>query len=265
MGNVVAVAAMILVAATLSFRGRVRLAAAACLPLAIAPLIMSLTRGAILGFLASLVVVGAASRWQHLVGLLLVTAIAAGLAFGVAGLGGTVGVRLASIARAGSDPDQSVRDRYDLWHLAVDVWRTDPVRGVGIKNFAEYRDTYAPLGLSSGGDVASEHSYVRVQLLSPHNEYLLILSEQGVAGLAGYVSLLVVLLVAPTRLRRRPEPAARFVGLATLGAAVQLCVITLYGELGGPSALLGATWIGLCLAGARLADPGTVALQEGTR
>jgi O-antigen ligase len=267
MGDVTAIAAMILVAALVSYRGPVRLAAAAGLPPAVVALAMSLTRGAMLAFAVSLVVVAAASGWQHLLGLTLVAAVMAGLTLGLTGVGSTVGDRLATIAAAGSAPDQSVQDRYDLWGLALHVWRDHPVRGVGIKNFAGYRDTYAPLGLSSGGDVASERQYVRVQLLSPHNEYLLILSEQGLPGLVGYLSLLVAVLAAPTRLRRRPEPTARFAGLAMLGAAVQLCMVTIYGELGGPSALLDSVCIGLCLAAPRLARdrdrPALPMLQKG--
>jgi O-antigen ligase len=257
MGNIMATTAVILVAALLCFRGRLRAAAALGLPLAVIPLAMSLTRGAILAFAFSLVVVGAASRWQHLLGLATVVLVAGSVLFAVGGAGGTVAGRLTSIASAGSSPDQSVADRYQLWQLALDVWRTDPVRGVGIKNFAAYRDTYAPLGLSSGGDVASGHSYVRVQLLSSHNEYLLILAEQGLPGLAAYLSLMLALLAAPTRLRRQRPPAARFLGLATLGIGVQLCLIGLYGELSGPSALFGAVCIGLCLAAGRLGTAGS--------
>jgi O-antigen ligase len=266
MGNVLATTAVILVAALLCCRGRLQVAAAVGLPLAVIPLALSLTRGAILAFAVSLVVVGAASGWRHLLGLAVVTLVAGSVLLAVGGAGGTVAGRLTSIASAGSSPDQSVSDRYQLWRLALDVWRTDPVRGVGIKNFAAYRDTYAPLGLSSGGDVASGHSYVRVQLLSSHNEYLLVLAEQGLPGLVAYLSLMLALLAAPTRLRRQREPAARFLGLAMLGIGVQLCVIGLYGELSGPSALFGAVCIGLCLAGGRLGTgTGSGTGSEGAR
>ena len=47
----------------------------------------------------------------------------------------------------------SVRDRYALWDAALGMWRDHPVTGVGPKNFTDYRDTYASVGLSSGSDV----------------------------------------------------------------------------------------------------------------
>lgn len=252
MGNLMAVAAVVLVAALLRLPGRWPLAALAGLPLAVVPLAMSLSRGAMIAFVLAAVLVAAAAGWRQLLGLAL---LAAGLAvlLSLTGAGDTVvGSRLSTTTSAGTAPDQSVRDRYELWAAAVAVWHAHPVTGVGVKNFAAYRDTYAGLGLSSGGDVASDSSYQRVQLLSPHDEYLLILSEQGTFGLASYLALVLAGLAAPLRLRRARTPAAGFVALAGAGIAVQLAVTSVYGDVAGPSAVLTASCLGLCLATGKL-------------
>jgi O-antigen ligase len=213
---------------------------------------MSLGRGAMIAFLLSTVLVAAASGWRPLLGLAL---LATGLAvlLSLSGVGDTVvGSRLSTTTSAGTAPDQSVRDRYQLWGTALRVWRAHPLTGVGVKNFAAYRDTYAGLGLSSGGDATSDGTYQRVQLLSPHDEYLLILSEQGPLGLACFLALVAATVAAPLRLRRERSPTARFVGLAAAGIAVQFAVTNLYGDIAGPSALLSASYLGLCLAAGRL-------------
>ena len=104
------------------------------------------------------------------------------VAFGVLG-GGAIAQRYASIAGSVSAPDQSVSDRYDLWAAAGRIWADHPVAGVGVKNFPAYRDTYAGIELSSGSETDDPvNGYTRQPLLSPHDEYLLILSEQGALG-----------------------------------------------------------------------------------
>jgi len=75
--------------------------------------------------------------------------------------------------RAGVPPDQSssVGQRLELLRNTVDVIRDNPVLGVGTGGFAA---AYAALA-SRSGDPATKN---------PHNEFLMIVSQLGLAGLA---------------------------------------------------------------------------------
>ncbi|GAA4140560.1 O-antigen ligase family protein [Actinomadura keratinilytica] len=169
----------------------------------------------------------------------------------VGGLGiasGTLVERARSITETTSTPDQSVIDRYSLWSTAAGIWQDHPASGVGVKNFAAYRDTYAPLQLSAASDTAdSVNGFVRQPLLSPHNEYLLILSEQGLLGFAGFAVLVATLLWGLLRppggslKRARRDP----LWLVAAGFMTALLVDFLYGDLGGPTSVLTSVMIGL--------------------
>lgn len=158
-----------------------------------------------------------------------------------AGGGQAVAERSSSMVASISRPDQSVDDRYNLWAAALRIWEDHPVTGVGVKNFPAYRDTYASIGLSSGSETDdSVNGYVRQPLLSPHNEYLLYLSEQGVVGFAGFGALFGVLLAGLWRRRRTRDP----LWLAGVGLLTFLLVNFLYADMGGPTCVLIAIVMG---------------------
>jgi O-antigen ligase len=114
-----------------------------------------------------------------------------------------------------------------------------------VKNFPAYRDTYATIELSSGSETADPvNGYVRQPLLSPHNEYLLFLSEQGVVGFAGFGALLALLLAGLWTRRRARDPF----WLASVGLLAFLLVNFLYADLGGPTCALTAIVIGAIAA-----------------
>ncbi|WP_168221133.1 O-antigen ligase [Actinomadura sp. WMMA1423] len=162
-----------------------------------------------------------------------------------------------------SDPDQSVGDRYNLWAAALQIWEDHPVAGVGVKNFPAYRDTYATIELSSGSETADPvNGYVRQPLLSPHNEYLLFLSEQGVVGLAGFAALLAVIVAG---LRARRDARDPF-WLASVGLMAFLLVNFLYADLGGPTCVLVGIILGLtatCAFGSVSSSRGAVDPSSG--
>ncbi|WP_433228868.1 O-antigen ligase family protein [Actinomadura formosensis] len=159
----------------------------------------------------------------------------------VGGGGQAVAERSSSMVASISQPDQSVDDRYNLWAAALRIWEDHPVTGVGVKNFPAYRDTYASIGLSSGSETDdSVNGYVRQPLLSPHNEYLLFLSEQGVVGLAGFGALFGVLLAGLWRRRRPRDP----LWLAGVGLLTFLLVNFVYADMGGPTCVLTAIVMG---------------------
>ncbi|WP_433476051.1 O-antigen ligase family protein [Spirillospora sp. CA-142024] len=162
---------------------------------------------------------------------------------GVAGGGGQAVVeRSKSMVSTIGHPDQSVHDRYALWAAAVRIWEDHPVAGVGVKNFPAYRDTYATIELSSGSETADPvNGYVRQPLLSPHNEYLLFLSEQGVVGFAGLATLLAMIVAGLWTRRRVRDPF----WLAAVALTVFLLVNFLYADMGGPTCALTAIVLGI--------------------
>ncbi|MFJ6382082.1 O-antigen ligase family protein [Kitasatospora sp. NPDC092039] len=175
-----------------------------------------LVRGAVLGLAAAVVLVG-------------------GL-----GLGGSgVTKRLGSIGSVSAAPDQSVSDRYDLWSTAGRIWQDHPVRGAGPKAFQQLRDSHAPLRLSSGSDAADATiGFQREPLLSPHNMYFLVLSEQGLIGITAYAALFLTLLIGCLRHRHGP-------GLAALALLTWVLVDFLYADIGGTTTVLTSVVLGL--------------------
>jgi O-antigen ligase len=148
-------------------------------------------------------------------------------------------------------PDQSVVDRYSLWTAASGMLRDHPLTGVGVKNFSAYRDTYAPIDLSAAGEVADPNGYRRQPLLSPHNQYMLFLSEQGLAGLAGLLVLFGTLLYGVCARWSPRDP----LWLASAGFLAGLLINFLYADMSGPSSVLVAIMIGLVAAGPSLWHP----------
>jgi O-antigen ligase len=193
-------------------------------------------------------------------------AAAAVVVFGALGAGGGdtgtgdagLGARFATIGSSVTSPDRSVSDRYELWQTAVAEWHDHPVTGVGLKQFAQYRDAYAPLHLSSGSDVADPSlGFRREPLLSPHNMYLLVLSEQGLVGalaFGGYLLGLAVLVCRRTRAAaegtappdgRRPD--GRLASVAAVGIVAWTLLDYVDSDLGGQSTLLMSVLVGVAL------------------
>lgn len=213
------------------------------------PLALSFSRGA---WIATVVACGAQvllAGVRRAVRLFAVTAAAAVVLVGGFGVGThMLQERMSSITQVADAPDQSVTDRYTMWAAAVDMWSEHPATGVGLKGFVAQRDSHASLALSSGSDTAGAGAaFKRQPLLSPHNMYLLILSEQGLIGLialaGGWVALL---LLALRRLGRgavtRPGPDCGLVACGLLGWQL---VDFVYADIGGPSTVLTALVIGL--------------------
>ncbi|MFI2609845.1 O-antigen ligase family protein [Kitasatospora sp. NPDC018619] len=187
-----------------------------------------------------------------------VLALAAGIVLvGGLGLGGSgVTKRLSSIGSVSAAPDQSVSDRYDLWSTAVRIWQDHPVHGAGPKAFQQLRDSHAPLRLSSGSDAADATiGFQREPLLSPHNMYFLVLSEQGLIGITAYAALFLSLLAGCLRHRHGP-------GTAALALLTWVLVDFLYADIGGTTTVLTSVVLGLA---ARAAEhpPGLPAAAPG--
>ncbi|GAB7108502.1 O-antigen ligase family protein [Streptomyces phaeofaciens JCM 4814] len=233
-------------------------AAAAALALLV-PLALSFSRGA---WIATVV---ACSVQLGLAGLRRALTVAAvAVAAGVVLVGG-FGVgsamlqeRIGSITQVGDAPDQSVTDRYTMWAAAVGMWREQPLTGVGLKGFPEHRDAHASLALSSGSDTDGAGSgFVRQPLLSPHNMYLLILSEQGLIGLLALAGGWLALLACGLRGWWAVRRAGPGLDCALVACGLLLWQLTdfMYADIGGPSTVLTAVVLGVvawwALAGGR--------------
>ena len=213
------------------------------------PLGLSLSRGSWIATLLALLVVLLVAGIRVVVPVLAAAAAVATILVGGLGVGSEVlAERVTSISSSLGSPDSSVSDRYDLWQTAVDIWADHPVSGVGIKAFPRYRDSYAAFGLSSGSDIDQVGlGYQRQELLSPHNQYLLILSEQGALGAGAFLALITVLTwtAMATATARRTPPQLRGIGFAAVGLVVWQAVQFVYGDLGGASSLTASVALGL--------------------
>ncbi|MEU3250136.1 O-antigen ligase family protein [Streptomyces sp. NPDC006997] len=252
---------------------RQRVVAAGCAVALLVPLALSFSRGAWIATAvtcaAQLVLAGA--RRALAVGAV---AVAAGVLL-VGGFGvGTALLeeRIASISRVADAPDQSVTDRYALWAAATGMWGERPLTGVGLKGFPEYRDAHASLALSSASDTEGAGAGFRRQpLLSPHNMYLLVLSEQGLIGLLTLAGSWLALLVCAVRGLVRARRSASGLDCALLACGLLTWQLTdfAYADIGGPSTVLTAVTFGVAawwaLVGGREPQDtgGTVALGGG--
>lgn len=226
-----------------------RAAALGCAALLFPPLVLSFSRGAWIATVVAIALQLALCGPRHAARAALVTAALGTVLVGGLGIGSQlVSDRLGSITEVTEAPDRSVTDRYTMWAAAAGMWRTDPVTGVGLKAFPAYRDSHSSIALSSGSDTAGAGvGFRRQPLLSPHNMYLLILSEQGLVGLLALAGSWAALLVLA--LRRLPGARRGRTGADCALVAVGLLVWQLvdfgYADIGGPSTVLTAVMLGL--------------------
>ncbi|MFD4377123.1 O-antigen ligase family protein [Streptomyces sp. NPDC058486] len=223
--------------------GRVRTAALVCVGLLVVPLLLSFSRGAWIATVLACgiqLLLGGVRRAVRVV--LAVGALAVVLVGGL-GLGSEmVKERVTSITRVTAAPDQSVTDRYTMWAAAGRMWRSEPLTGVGLKGFPHHRDSNASVALSSGSDTAGAGAgFQRQPLLSPHNMYLLVLSEQGLIGLLALAGSWLALLVGALRRRRSGAECALVAG----GLLSWQLIDFFYADIGGPSTVLMSVVFGL--------------------
>jgi len=241
---------------------RQRAIAVGCALALLVPLALSFSRGAWIATAATCVIqlVLAGLRRALKVGAV---AVAAGVILvGGFGVGSAMlQERIDSITQVTDAPDQSVVDRYTMWAAAVDMWREQPLTGVGLKGFPEYRDAHASLALSAGSDTEGAGAAFRKQpLLSPHNMYLLVLAEQGLIGLLALAGSWLALLVCGLHglWRARRTGTGLDCALVACGLLVWQLIDFVYADIGGPSTVLTAMCFGLVawwsLVGARGSD-----------
>lgn len=229
---------------------RHRAVAVACALTLLLPLALSFSRGAWIATLVTCSVqlmlagVRRALRTGVVLAAVCITLVG-GLGVGTA----VLEERIGSITRVTATPDQSVVDRYAMWEAATAIWREHPLAGTGLKSFPEHRDGHAPPNLSSGSDVEGAGTTYRKQpLLSPHNMYLLVLSEQGLIGLLACAGSWFGLSVLGMRRLLRAHSAPGGVpdcALVACGLLVWQLTEFVYSDIGGPSTVLTGVCFGL--------------------
>lgn len=229
--------------------GRQRAAALGCAALLFLPLVLSFSRGAWIATVVAVTLQLALSGLRRAARVALVAAALGVVLVGGLGIGSQmVSERLGSITEVTEAPDRSVTDRYTMWAAAAGMWRTDPVTGVGLKAFPAYRDSHSSIALSSGSDTAGAGlGFQRQPLLSPHNMYLLVLSEQGLVGLVALAGSWAALLVLALRRLPGARRGRRGVDCALVGAGLLIWQLVDFGyaDIGGPSTVLTAVMLGL--------------------
>jgi O-antigen ligase len=248
-----------------------RTVALVCAGLLAVPLVLSFSRGAWIATAFALLLQLVLSGPRRAARVVLVAGALGVVLVGGLGIGSKmITDRVDSITRVTAAPDQSVTDRYTMWAAAAGMWRTDPVDGVGLKAFPAYRDSHSSIALSAASDTdGAGASFQRQPLLSPHNMYLLILSEQGLLGVVTLVGSWAALLVCA--LRRLPGARRTRTGsdcaLVVVGLLGWQLVDFAYADIGGPSTVLTAMMLGLSAwwalhrraAGSERTDEGAVA------
>ncbi|MDJ0340345.1 O-antigen ligase family protein [Streptomyces sp. H10-C2] len=229
-----------------------RPAALGCAAALVVPLVVSFSRGTWIATVLACTVMTVLAGWRRAVRIFAVTAAAGVVLVGGAGVGSQlITDRVASITRVTDAPDASVTDRYSLWAAATGMWREQPFTGVGLKGFPAHRDGHAALNLSSGSDTAGAGQQFKLEpLLSPHNMYLLILSEQGLVGVTLIVGSWAALLVGGVRRLTAAHRTGHGTDRGLIATALLLwqCVDFLYSDIGGPSTVLTALLFGLAAA-----------------
>ena len=229
---------------------RQRAVAACCSFALLIPLALSFSRGAWIATAATCALQLALAGLRRALKVAAAVTAAAVVLVGGFGVGtAMLQERIDSITQVTDAPDQSVIDRYTMWAAATAMWREHPLTGVGLKGFPEHRDGNASLALSSGSDTeGAGAAFLKQPLLSPHNMYLLVLSEQGLLGLltlaGSWLALLVCALRGLFRVHRTELPGLDC-ALVSTGLLIWQLIDFMYADIGGPSTVLTAVVFGV--------------------
>jgi O-antigen ligase len=182
------------------------------------PLLFSYSRGAYLGALASLTLIGLLKKRILLifVAVLLVTWQTV--------LPPSVTDRITMTETESGELESSAAHRLDLWDRAAQLFKEQPLFGAGFGAF--------------GFNVAEG------ELTDTHNFYIKLLAEQGVIGFGIFLFLLCKALLSGWRLLRDgSSPFQRGLGLAFLACVLSCAVTNLFGDRWSYFALGGYFWI----------------------
>ena len=180
-----------------------RVLAVVVVPLALTAIILSYSRGALVGLLAlSMLAVRSPRLWPLLVAGLVAIALLA------------PGVWRDRVANAGSLDSPEIASRIDIWGAALDGFEQRPVLGWGLNNFREVYVSLERPGRSYLGSGAFDVPD------AAHNLYLNTLAEQGLVGIAALIALGIGILRMTGGLRGSPDRRIRALGWGLLGTTI---------------------------------------------
>jgi O-antigen ligase len=162
-------------------------------------IIFTQSRGGLLGTMTVLAFIG--SRFVKSKALLICGGLViGGLLYTAAGVSDRV---------SGGDKDvtgESVQNRVYAWRAGINMGLTHPVTGVGIGNFADQYWNYSP--------VHTHHAY------TAHSIWLLVLGENGLAGLLTFVAMIISCFRVNIVSARRLATLQASAGVRAFGAAL---------------------------------------------
>ena len=170
------------------------------------------SRGAILGIMAILAVIGQYHVKSRAIRIGAVVACAVAL-FLVMGIGSRVSGGIAEVSNSGID--ESSRLRLIAWRAAINMAVRNPLNGVGLANFGEVFYFYTP-------------EWVHRRMVA-HSAWFEVLGEAGLPGLYLFVSMVVLSLrsaIKSVQLSRdcAADPLLRALSMGMLTSLVAFCV-----------------------------------------
>ena len=188
-----------------------RIAARLLIPLALAAVLVTYSRGAIVGLLAlPLLFVRDPRTWPALAAGLMVIALL------------SPGAWQDRIAGAGSLKSPEIASRFDIWSAAVEAFQQRPFLGWGLDDFPS-----AYLALERPGRNFLGQGQFDLPPTA-HNLYLNTAAEQGLVGLAALAVLMIAIVRMTSRLGRAVDVRDRALGQALLGVAIVLALHNLF-------------------------------------
>lgn len=177
-----------------------------------AAIVATQSRGAILGIMAILAVIG---QW-HIkssairIGAIVVCALALVL---VMGIGGRASGGFAEVSNSGID--ESSRLRLIAWRSAINMAVRNPLNGVGLANFGDFFFFYTP-------------EWVHRRMVA-HSAWFEVLGEAGLPGLVVFVTMIAASFrsaLSSVRLSRvmTVDPLLRALSMGMLASLVAFCV-----------------------------------------
>lgn len=117
--------------------------------------------------------------------------------------------------------DDSVKDRLNLWETGLRMVQAQPLRGWGIGSYALAQEPFSPASRSREVILQMGPSLTE----SPHNTYIQIAAEQGLVGLALYLSILGMFFYRGIRALPRMDKGLRqYTLIGCLAAIAGQCV-----------------------------------------
>lgn len=182
----------------------------AVVPIAAAPLVLSQTRAAIVGFAVAVLCLGVWYLYRRLLAWRAVMVTAAVMAFGVVLFWGQIQERI--VDNLGTEQfHKEVQSRLELNGLAFAMIADHPIAGVGLNNFEQVQVDYDRYGV-----IFADHPV--------HDIYLLIASETGLIGFAGFAASALVLGAVALAVMRRQHGLLAGVGAGVAATFVFLGV-----------------------------------------